>query len=465
VREPIFGWVNTENMALMTDLYELTMADSYYRRGKNQLTTFDLFIRHLPPNRSFLVSAGLEQILYYLQHLRFSKDAIDYLRSLGFFSEDFLNYLKDFRFTGSVWAIPEGEVFFPKEPVIRVTAPRIEAQIVETFLLTILNFQSMIATKAARVVLSARGRGVVDFSPRRDHGADAALYVARASYIGGCIGTSCTLAGKIFGIPVYGTMAHSYVMSFDTEIEAFRAFARDFPTNAMLLIDTYDTVQGARHAVVVAKEMETRGEKLRGVRLDSGDLVALSKKVREILDEAGLSYVKILMSGDLNEYKIHEILDKGGIVDFFGVGTEMGTSKDAPSLGGVYKLVEDNSGPRIKLSEGKVTLPAKKQVYRVFGELGCWRKDVIALEKEEISFEEEYYPLLVKVMENGEIVYDIPSLRENRERALESVDRLPEEYKRLEGIDEEKLPVELSPGLEALTSKLIETYKKLEMKI
>ncbi len=459
-RSPILGWVDGENMALLTDLYELTMADSYCRRGKNQVTTFDLFIRHLPPYRSYLIAAGLEQVLYYLAHLRFTPEAIAYLDGLGFFSQEFLEYLRRFRFTGTVWAIPEGEIFFPGEPVVRVTAPRIEAQIVETFLLNTINFQSMIATKTSRVVQAAKGRAVVDFSPRRDHGADAALKVARASFIGGCVGTSCTLAGQVFGIPVYGTMAHSYVMSFETELEAFRAFAQDFPNNALLLIDTYDTLQGARHAAVVAKEMEARGQRLRGVRLDSGDLVALSRQVRKILDEEGLGYVKILLSGDLNEYKIHTILGQGGVVDFFGVGTELGTSRDSPSLGGVYKLVEDDMGPRIKLSEGKVTLPGRKQVYRVLDGKGMWVKDVIALEEE--APPAGSYPLLVKVMERGEVVYEPPSLRDVQARCAQAMSRLPQGYKELKPYPEEEIPVEVSPYLDALTAKLVETYTELE---
>jgi len=463
-RVPFLGWVDGDNMALLTDLYELTMADSYYRRGKNQETTFDLFARHLPPHRSYLVAAGLEQVLYYLAHLRFTSQAIDYLASLKMFSRGFLHYLKGFRFTGTVWAIPEGEIFFPKEPVMRVTAPRIEAQIVETFLLNTINFQSMIASKTSRVVQAAQGRAVVDFSPRRDHGADAALKVARASFIGGCVGTSCTLAGQVFDIPVYGTMAHSYVMSFETELEAFRAFAQDFPSNAFLLIDTYDTPQGARHAVIVAKKMETKGHRLRGVRLDSGDLVGLSREVRSILDEEGLDYVKILLSGDLNEYKIQAILDAGGVVDFLGVGTELGTSRDAPSLGGVYKLVKDNMGPRIKLSEGKVTLPGEKQVYRVLDKRGLWKKDIIALKGEESKPPGESYPLLVKVMGNGEVVCDLPSLKEIRSRCLETVDRLPPEYRGLEAFPEDGIPVELSPQLDVLTQRLIQEYRELELK-
>lgn len=348
---PRFGFVTPQNMGLLTDLYELVMADSYLRHGMNEPATFDLFIRGLPPNRSFLVSAGLEQVLYYLEHLRFDDEQIRYLAGLRLFSDDFLKYLRGFHFTGDVWAIPEGEVFFPLEPLLEITAPRIEAQLVETFLLNTLNFQAMIASKAARVVLAAAGRGVVDFSPRRDHAADAAMKVARASYVAGCVGTSNVLAGMHYGIPVYGTMAHSYVMSFADELSAFQAFARDFPHNAVLLIDTYDTIQGARNAVTVAQEMASRGHRLRGIRIDSyetiEELAALSRRVRAICDDAGQTEVQVFLSGDLDEYRIEELLAKGAAAGAFGVGTRMGTSEDVPNLGGVYKLVEDRSGPKI----------------------------------------------------------------------------------------------------------------------
>lgn len=459
--KPTYGFVTEDNMCLLTDLYELTMADSYFRRGKNQLTTFDLFVRSMPEHRNFLVSAGIEQILFYLERLHFSKECIDYLRSLKLFSSEFLEFLKDFRFSGEVYVIPEGEIYFPREPVVRITAPRIEAQIIETFLLNTFNFQSAIASKAARVVIAAQGRGVVDFSPRRDHGSDAALKVARASYIAGCIGTSCTLAGMIYGIPVYGTMAHSYVMSFPTELDAFRAFVEDFPNNSILLIDTYETLQGARHAVIVAKEMEKRGQRLRGVRLDSGDIAELSKQVRKILDDVGLKYVKILASGDLNEYKIKDLLEKKAPIDFFGVGTEMGVSKDAPALGGVYKLSEDDRGPRIKLSSGKVTLPGKKQVYRVIKN-GKMVKDIITLEDEKPE-EKEVYPLLIKVMEKGKIIEELPSLKKIQEKFMERLDMLPDELKEIEELKE--YPVEIGKELSALTEKLIAEYYKLEMSI
>lgn len=449
-------WVNDENMALLIDLYELTMADSYLRRGKNEMTTFELFVRHLPPHRSYLVAAGLEQAIHYLLHLRFTDESIEYLRSLQIFSPEFLAYLKSFRFTGTVWAIPEGEVFFPQEPILRVTAPRIEAQIVETFLLNTINFQSMIATKASRVYLASQGRPVVDFSARRVHGADAALKVARASYIGGCVGTSCTLAGLVYGIPVYGTMAHSFIMSFPSELEAFMAFAEDFPDNVLLLIDTYDTLRGAENAVKVAKQLEKRGYRLKGVRIDSGDLAEMSKRVREILDRNGLHYVKILLSGDLNEYRIRELLAKGAKADMFGVGTELGTSHDAPSLGGIYKLVEDEMGPRIKLSSGKLTYPGKKQVWRIYRRDGTLLEDVIALEGEGITAEGEKVPLLVRVIEKGELVLQLPKLEEIRERCLRALASLPLDLHELDG--GAKPPIRLSQGLIALTESLIEAH-------
>jgi nicotinate phosphoribosyltransferase len=367
-------------MGLLLDLYELTMAQSYFRERRNERATFELFVRSMPPRRSFLVSAGLDTVLAYLEGMRFTEEALAYLRRLQLFDEEFLDYLRAFRFGGDVRAIPEGEIFFPQEPLLEVTGSRIEAQIVETFLLNQVNLQSMIASKAARVVIAAAGRPVIDFSPRRDHGADAAMKVARSSYIAGCAGTSNVLAGMAYGIPVYGTMAHSYVMSFDDELEAFRAYARHFPENCVLLIDTYDTLQGARHAARVAGEMRDAGHALVGVRLDSGDLIAQSFDVRRILDDAGAPGVQILASGDLNEDRIAAIVAADAPIDAFGVGTEMGVSIDAPALGGVYKLVEDASGYRIKTSAGKVTLPGRKQVWRTDGPDGI--RDVIALEGE-----------------------------------------------------------------------------------
>jgi len=446
---PAFGFVGPHNLGLLVDLYELVMADAYLREGMNDEATFDLFVRSLPPQRAFLVSAGLESALHYLRHFRVDAEGIAYLRGLQLFSDAFLDYLRAFRFSGDVWAIPEGEVCFPPEPLLEVTAPRIEAQIVETFLLNAINYQVMVASKAARIVLAAQGRGVVDFSPRRDHAADAAMKAARASYIAGCAGTSNVLAGKEYGIPVVGTMAHSYVMSFPDELSAFRAFAREFPQNAVLLIDTYDTVQGARHAVTVGREMRARGHHLRGVRLDSGDLAGLSRQVRAIFDEAGLEDVRLLLSGDLDEYRIAEVLAGGAAADSFGVGTALGTSEDAPTMGGVYKLVEDRAGPKIKLSTGKATLPGRKQVWR--REDAGTLDDVIALRDEPPP--DGRRALLQPVMRGGEVRRPEP-LAEMRARCRRALSLLPPAFTDLRAAPPP--PVALSAALERLRTRMFE---------
>jgi nicotinate phosphoribosyltransferase len=446
---PAFGFVTPRNMGLLTDLYELTMADSYFRQQMNDPATFDVFVRELPPNRSFLVSAGLESVLHYLEHVRFDEEALAYLRSLGRFSDGFLGYLREFRFTGTVRAIPEGEIFFPPEPLLEVTAPRIDAQIIETFLLNTLNFQVMIASKTARVTLAAQGRGIIDYSPRRDHGADAALKVARASYIGGCLGTSCVLAGHLYGIPVFGTMAHSYIMSFQDELSAFRAFAEDFPDNSVLLIDTFDTLTGAERAIVVAGELAARGHRLRGVRIDSGDLVAASRRVRAMLDAAGLRDTQIVLSGDLNELKIADLILAGAAADIFGVGTELGTSADAPHVGGVYKLVEDVEGYRIKLSTGKATLPGRKQVWRVTAPGDIFERDLIALADE--PGPRGATPLLIEVMRAGRTLGE-ERLTAMRDRRRDRVDHLPPGVRGLR--DAAAYPILLSPALEALRTRM-----------
>ena len=440
-------FVTERNMALLTDLYELTMAQSYFREARNEVSTFDLFVRSLPPRRGFLVSAGLDTVLTYLERLRFSGEATEYLGTLGQFDRGFLEYLRGFAFTGTVRAIPEGEVVFPPEVLLEVTAPRIEAQIIETFLLNQINFQTMIASKAARVVLAARGRPVVDFSPRRDHGTDAAMKVARCAYLAGCAGTSNVLAGMVYGVPVYGTMAHSYVMSFDDELEAFRAYARHFPQNCVLLVDTYDTVQGARNAAAVAEEMRARNQRLRGVRLDSGDLVDLSRRVRRVLDQAGFPDVQILASGDLNEDKIKELLEAGAPIDAFGVGTELGVSYDAPALGGVYKLVEDSQGYRIKRSTGKVTLPGRKQVWRVV-QHGEMVKDVITLHDE--PGPESAQALLVEVLAGGKRFVHEP-LEIARLRCRDRLSRLPAAVRELDG---GAYPVKLSARLDSVLNRM-----------
>jgi nicotinate phosphoribosyltransferase len=359
------------------------------------------------------------------------------------FADDFLAFLADLRFTGDVRAVPEGEVVFANEPLVEVSGPLIEAQIVETFLINQIAFQTMVASKAARVALACGDRRFVDFSARRDHGIDAALKVARASAVGGAVATSLVEAGRRYGLPVTGTMAHSYVMSFPDEPAAFRAYARDFPGNAVFLVDTYDTLDGARHAAEVAREVAADGVRVRGVRLDSGDLAAHSKQVRALLDEAGLDDVQVLASGDLDEYRIAELVAGRAPIDAFGVGTRLGTSHDHPSLGAVYKLVADADGPKMKLSEGKMTLPGRKQVHRFADH------DVIACEDEELVGGR---PLLEPVMREGRRLTASPVLADLRDRARRAVAALPDRQRRLEPVA--PYPVRVSDGLEALVAAL-----------
>ncbi len=447
-------------MSLLTDLYELTMCASYFDNQRNEPATFDLFIRKLPPKRSYYVFAGLEQALLYLKSMRFSSEQIAYLSTLGF-RDDFLSYLRNFRFTGEVWAIPEGTIVFPNEPLIRVTAPIIEAQLIESFLLNTVNLQTMIATKASRVVHAAQGRAVVEFGLRRTHGTDAAMKAARCSYIAGCSGTSSVLAGMKYGIPIFGTMAHSFVMFFNNEIEAFKAFVKTFPKSATLLIDTYDNIKGAENAADIAEELEKEGFRLSGVRIDSGDLVDISKKVRARLDKKGLNYVKIFASGDLDEYKIQKLLSRGAKIDSFGVGTRMSTSEDRPYVDMIYKLCEkaDEKGkfvPTMKLSQGKRTLPSRKQVFRVLDKKGDFSKDVITLHNEEV----EGTPLLTKVVDKGRLTHDPPTLEDIRRNAFENLARLPNKYKQLKKAPH--YPVLQSPKLKKMMTELAKELKKKE---
>jgi nicotinate phosphoribosyltransferase len=456
------GWQTEENMSLFTDLYELTMCASYFDNNKFELATFDMFIRRLPPGRSYFLFAGLEQALHYLEKVKFTDEHISYLRKQGF-KEEFLKYLKDFKFTGEVWAVPEGTIVFPNEPIIRVTAPIIEAQLVETFLLNTVNLQTMIATKASRVVQAAQGKTVIEFGLRREHGVDAGMKVARSSYIAGAAGTSNVLAGMAYDIPIFGTMAHSFVMSFEKEIDAFRAFAKTFPTKSTLLIDTYNDKAGAEKASVVAKELEKAGFKLGGVRLDSGDLAETSKKVRAMLNEKGLKYVSIFASGDLDEYKITELLSKEAKIDAFGVGTKMGTSADYPYTDIIYKLCETDNGkgkfePIMKLSPDKVTLPGRKQVYRFTNQEGFHVKDLITLANEDAKGGE---PLLAKVMEKGKLCIKLPALNEIRAEATKNLAKLPERYKKLTQAPE--YPIEFSPKLVDLIARLKEKIRETEI--
>ena len=455
---PYLDFANEENMSLFTDLYELTMCASYFDNGKVEPATFDLFIRRLPENRSYFLFAGLEQVLLFLESVKFTEEHLAYLQNQGF-NRQFLGYLRNFKFTGDVWAAPEGTVAFQCEPLIRVTAPIIEAQLVETFLLNTVNLQTTIATKASRVVNAAKGKAIIEFGLRREHGVDAGMKIARCSYIAGCQGTSNVLAGLTYGIPIFGTMAHSFVMSFEKEVDAFRAFARTFPKKSTLLIDTYDELAGAEKAAVVAKELEKTGCKLGGVRLDSGDLAQASKKIRALLDAKGLGYVKIFASGDLDEYRIAELLSQGAEIDAFGVGTQMGTSADKPYVDVIYKLCETTRAngdfsPIMKLSEGKTTLPGRKQVFRFKDKQGFLAKDVIALADEKMTGE----PLLVKVMENGKITSALPSLGEIRAAASENLSKLPLKYQKL--TDAPAYSVELSQNLEDLIKRLRRKLKK-----
>lgn len=409
------------------------MAASYHRLGMDEPASFELFVRRLPEQRNFLVAAGIGPVLDYLEGLRFQPEDLAYLRSLGTFDEVFLAYLAALRFTGDVWAVPEGEVVFAEEPILRVTAPLPEAQIVETFLLATVTFESMVATKAARIdIACGPGRTFVDFSGRRDHGAGAAVEAARAAYVGGAAATSNVEAGRRWGLPLSGTMAHSYVLSFPTEREAFTSFAREFPDRAVLLIDTYDTEEGARLTALVADELQPEGITIQAVRLDSGDLDTLSKSVRAILDDAGRREIQIFASNDLDEHRIAALVEADAPIDGFGVGTMLGTSADAPYLSGVYKLVEDQAGGKAKRSPGKPSWPGRKQVYRQAD------RDVIAMVG--AAPQPEGRPLLVAVMAGGHRTGTAEPLSVARERRADAVAALPAE---LRGLDRQaSYPVE-----------------------
>jgi nicotinate phosphoribosyltransferase len=419
---------------------------------------FSLFIRDYPPRRRYFVAAGLEDALGYLGGLRFAPFDLEYLAGLGYFKKEFLDYLEDFRFRGDVLAVPEGRLAFVNEPLLEVEASLIEAQLVETYLLNAVNLQTMIATKASRCFHEAGERALVDFSLRRDQGTDAGLKVARASYIGGFTGTSNLQAGKTLGLPVFGTMAHSFVMSFDSEVEAYRAFTRTFPRNAVLLVDTYDTLAGAAKAVRVGKEMAERGESLKGVRLDSGDIARLSRKVRQVLVQAGIGDATIFASGAFDEDGIRRTLRRGGDIDAFGVGTKMGVSADAPYLDIAYKMVEYGQRPALKLSPGKATWAGKKQVFRLSSQAGRLKKDVIGLRDDRLPGE----PLLQRCMSRGKISARLPSLPEIRKRFLDEFARLDDKYKVIDGKGPH-FPVSFSPRLRRLQAKTVRSVARREL--
>jgi nicotinate phosphoribosyltransferase len=403
--------MNQRAIALATDLYQLTMAAAYFDNGlQSEQATFEMFVRSLPKPRAYLVVAGLEQVLQYLHSLQFTTEQIDFIRSHKAFhhvSREFFDYLASFKFTGDVWAMPEGTVVFANEPMLRISAPIIEAQIVETFILATMNFQTMIASKAARIVTAARGRSVIEFGTRRAHGSEAGLMAARAAFIGGCSGTSNVEAGHLFGIPTVGTLAHSFIMSFDDEDEAFHSFLKIFPDQATLLVDTYDTM-------VAVTRLANFKENFSAIRLDSGDLQSLSIQARKILDSVGKTDVKILASGDLDEYSIASLIENGAKIDAFGVGTQLATSFDSPALGGIYKLVSvANNGDvkmKMKLSPEKATYPGAKQIWRQADEKGRFRGDVVALaDEKKPEKQSDWRPLLQKVMASGMASEDVPT--------------------------------------------------------
>ena len=434
--------------ALLLDLYQLTMAQSYFAEGVHERpATFSLFTRRLPHGWGYLVAAGLDDVLAYLESFAFAEDDLAYLEQTGRFTAGFLDFLRGLRFSGDVRAMPEGTLFFPNEPVLEVTAPVLQAQLVETIVLQEVHFQSLVAGKAARCVDVAQGRTLVDFGLRRTHGADAGMRAARSSYLAGFDSTSNVLAGKVYGIPVAGTMAHSYVEAFEDELAAFRAYARAFPDRCILLVDTYDTVEGARRAALVGRELAAQGHRLRGVRLDSGDLADLSRRVRAVLDEAGLTETIVFASGGLDEHDVALLLAEGAPIDGFGIGSALGTVADSPFLDMAYKLVEYDGRPTLKLSATKATLPGAKQVWRLTVS-GAFALDVLGTAGEEPP--EGGEPLLRPVMEGGRPTWNEP-LEQARERCASERRRLPAEHCTLAAAPYE---VELSGPLVALRERV-----------
>ena len=429
---------------LLTDLYQLTMLQAYFAQGLDDIAVFEFFVRRLPRNRNFLMAAGLEQALQFLENLRFTGEELDWVRKSGRFSQDFPDQLAKLRFTGDVHAMPEGTLFFADEPILRVTAPIAQAQLVESRLINLLHFQTLVASKAARAVLTAPGKLLVDFGMRRAHGAEAALFAARASYIAGFDGTSNVLAGAEFGIPTFGTMAHSFIEAHDSEELAFEHFARAQPENVTLLIDTYDTEAAAHKVAQLAPRLKQAGITVKAVRIDSGDLALHAHNVRRILNDAGLKEIGIFSSGSLDEYALRNLLSQGAPIDGFGVGTSMVTSADAPFLDCAYKLQEYARRARRKRSEGKATWPGRKQVYRAYDTNGVMTGDVLTLETDRQPGE----ALIRPMMQNGKRVHAPETLEDIRRRAAEQLQRLPRHLRELE--DAPPYPVTVAPALREL---------------
>lgn len=475
------------NLTLLTDLYELTMMQGYFKNGNNHTVVFDAFHRKNPCDGAYAISCGLEQVISYIKNLHFSAEDIDYLQGLGIFDSDFLEYLKNFRFTGDLYAIPEGTVIFPREPIVKVIAPIMEAQLVETAILNIINHQSLIATKAARICYAAKGDGIMEFGLRRAQGPDAGIYGARAAVIAGCIGTSNVLTGQMFNVPVKGTHAHSWIMSFADEYTAFKTYADLYPDACILLVDTYDTLRsGVPNAIRVFTEMREAGIALKnyGIRLDSGDLAYLSKQARKMLDAAGFHDAVISASSDLDEYLIDSLKTQGAAITSWGVGTNLITAKDNPAFGGVYKLAaikgtDGNFVPKIKLSENseKITNPGNKTVYRVYDTQGMIKADLIALTDEVYSEENplllfdpietwkktllqpgEYSlrEILVPVFQNGTCVYTTPDVMEIRDYCIREMATLWDESKRL--VNPHEVHVDLSRKLYDIKQELLNNF-------
>ncbi|HEY6096316.1 MAG TPA: nicotinate phosphoribosyltransferase [Gallionellaceae bacterium] len=436
--------VDSEGSLLLTDLYQLTMLQGYFQGGMHETAAFEFFVRKLRPGRGFLMAAGLEQVLDFLEQARFAAEELAWLRGSGRFSGEFVDWLADWRFAGDVDAMAEGTIFFPDEPVLRVVAPLPQAQLIETRLINLLHLQTLIASKAARSALAAPGKLLVDFGLRRAHGAEAGLLAARAAYLAGYSGTSTVLAGARFGVPVFGTMAHSFVQAHDSEMASFRAFAHAQPGNVVLLIDTYDTEAAAHKVVTLARELAREGIAIKGVRLDSGDLGELARRVRRILDEGGLHGTTIFASGDLDEYRLRELLAQGAPIDGFGVGTRLDTSADVPFLDCAYKLQEYAGRPRRKRSLGKATWPGRKQVWRSHDASGRMAGDVISLEGEQ----QAGTPLLQPVMRGGRRLQQ-PVLEESRRHAAAGLAKLPAA---LAALQDEKYAVVISPSLQQLAA-------------
>lgn len=442
--------------ALLTDFYELTMLQAYFAQQMNETAVFEFFVRRLPERRNFLMAAGLEQVVSYLTGLHFTADDIVWLRESGSFSAPFLESLRDFRFTGDVDAMPEGTILFQDEPILRISAPLREAQFVESRVMNLLQLETMVASKAVRSVMVANGKRLVDFGLRRAHGAEAGLLSARASYLAGFDATATTLAGALYGIPVSGTMAHSFIQTYARETDAFAAFARVFPDNATLLIDTYDTEAAAQQVVRIAQWLqEEEGIRIKAVRLDSGDLGTLAYRVREILDAGDCGAIGIFASGNLDEYAIQTLVEGDAPIDGFGVGTRMNTSADAPFLDCAYKLAEYAGQPCRKRSLGKMTWPGRKQVFRQYDAHGLMHSDLLALPDEDVSGE----ALLRPVMRGGTPLYALPALPDIRAHAREQLARLPPALYSLEPAP--KFPLEISSGLQALTRQVDEHQRAL----